>query len=73
MMLPFRRPLANKTTTAVPDRPAMATPVDAPSRIADAIAAKAAPHVDYDLHPLAVHELDHYIDQEIEDERFHVH
>ncbi len=30
------------------------------------------PHTDYDLHPLTVHHLDHYIEPDHADERFHV-
>jgi hypothetical protein len=31
------------------------------------------PHADYDLYPLGLHELDHYIERAIADRRFHVH
>lgn len=43
-----------------------------------AAAAPAAPddpcpsHTDYDLHPLTVRNLDHYIEHDLADERFHV-
>lgn len=42
-----------------------------PDEIAS-IAAAESRHVDYNLHPLRVQGLDHYIDSAASDERFHI-
>ncbi|MBB6189201.1 hypothetical protein [Rhodanobacter sp. MP7CTX1] len=49
--------------------------VSKPSSVAAAAPATVDPcpsHTDYDLHPLTVRHLDHYIEHDLADERFHV-
>ncbi|MEO8998819.1 MAG: hypothetical protein ABI227_14715 [Rhodanobacter sp.] len=51
------------TTTSAP------TPINAAPTDADD---KRTEHTDYNLHPLAVHSLEHYVIHDDEDERFRV-
>lgn len=67
MMLTFRRPFAPRPAPTEP-----AAPADAALCKIDLVEALPS-HVDYDRHPLNVHELDHYIGRAGEDDRFHVH
>ncbi|MFZ0870571.1 MAG: hypothetical protein WAM90_07560 [Rhodanobacter sp.] len=49
--------------------------VPTPPRVAAAAPPTVDPcpsHTDYDLHPLTVRNLDHYIEHDLADERFHV-
>jgi hypothetical protein len=49
--------------------------VPTPSPVAAAAPAAVDPcpsHTDYDLHPLTVRNLDHYIEHDLADERFHI-
>jgi hypothetical protein len=65
MMLSFRRPTPSKplskTTTAETDLP-QSEPVELGRQ-----------HLDYDLQPLRVESLSHYIEPVVDDERFRVH
>lgn len=66
MMPPQNRPpvLPMQTTPATPE------PVfPAPARVDDILPV----HADYDLHPLVVHSLDHYVIVDDEVKRFYVH
>jgi hypothetical protein len=67
MLLPAHRAFAAK---GMPPEPS-----PAPSPVA-AVATNAVDnnvqHTDYDLHPLTVRHLDHYIEPDHTDERFHV-
>lgn len=66
MMPPTNRPVAPPTPTT-----AFALPADdTPNAIA--IQDPMAPHADYNLRPLVVDSLDHYVIRLDEDERFHV-
>jgi hypothetical protein len=66
MMLPFRRrppsqkPSPNDATTKTPEAPSDS--VETSPR-----------HLDYDLQPLTVESLSHYIEPVVDDERFRVH
>ena len=64
MMLPGNRP----PTPTTPIAPMLLPITVAPTTPADSSSA----HADYNLHPLAVRSLDHYLEHEVEDERFHV-
>jgi hypothetical protein len=65
MMLPGNRP----PTPPMPVIAPMPLPITvAPTAIADS----SSTHADYNLHPLAVRSLDHYLEHDVEDERFHV-
>lgn len=64
MMLPTNRPIAPPMPTTVFTLPADDTPI--------AIQDPMAPHADYNLRPLAVDSLDHYVIRLDEDERFRV-
>jgi hypothetical protein len=66
MMLPFRR----RPTTPKPSRkiPAVETSDSPPKTNGVSVH-----HLDYDLQPLRVESLSHYIDPVVDDERFRVH
>lgn len=64
MMLPTNRPIAPPMPT-----PAFTLPAD---DTRDAVHAPVTPHADYNLRPLAVDSLDHYVIRLDENERFHV-
>lgn len=65
MMLPFRRRPTPKTLTE-PHPPTTAEPSP------DATELRLR-HLDYNLRPLGVESLSHYIEPTVEDERFRVH
>ncbi|HEY8329426.1 MAG TPA: hypothetical protein VIO59_13410 [Rhodanobacter sp.] len=64
MMLPTNRPIAPPMSTAAFMPPA----VDAYDAVDDTV----TPHADYNLRPLVVDSLDHYVIRLDEYERFHV-
>lgn len=65
MMFPFRRRPTPKQAAAKP----APTPAEPPPDITELHLR----HLDYDLHPLRVEALSHYIEPIVEDERFRVH
>jgi len=65
MMLPTYRPIA-------PPMPTNAFALPADDTRDDAAHDLLTPHADYNLRPLAVGSLDHYVIRLDEDERFHV-
>ena len=53
--------------------PSPTVPTPSPVAAAALVAVTPGPsHTDYDLHPLTVRNLDHYIEPDHADERFHV-
>lgn len=72
-MLRFRPPFASASAAPGHRRPSLVhepllyTPAPSPSGTDDA-----GVHVDYDRHPLGVHEYEHYVAPSERDERFHV-
>ncbi len=64
MMIP------NKTPFAVPTMPAAVT--TPPAAAPNAVDEDNLMHADYNLLPLAVRSLDHYVAREDEGERFHI-
>jgi hypothetical protein len=72
-MLRFHAPFVSTTAAPVHTRhPAVREPLayaTMPSPDTDAVVSG---HVDYDRHPLGVHEYEHYVAQSERDERFHV-
>lgn len=66
MMLPFRRrPMSQKLVSKTPTVEAHSSP----SHFAEL----RLRHLDYDLQPLSVESLSHYIEPVVDDERFRVH
>lgn len=68
MLLPFRRrptPPKSPSTPWTPGKPALPHAHDR--------ADEARPHLDYNLHPLNVESLEHYIESPPGDEPFKVH
>jgi hypothetical protein len=64
MMLPGNRPSTPLTpATASTPRPEIAVPID--------VDGNNSSHADYDLNPLTVYGLDHYVERD-DDERFHI-
>jgi hypothetical protein len=65
MMLPFRRRPTPKPNTPKPTPEATVPPPD--------VTELHLRHVDYNLQPLSVESLSHYIEPVVNDERFRVH
>ena len=66
MMLPYKRPSPPETPAATSTQP------EPPATAPVAVDSSNPSHADYNLHPLKVLSLDHYILIDVEDERFHV-
>ena len=67
MLSPINRAFATERM------PPATVPTPSPVAAAAPTAVDPGPsHTDYDLHPLTVRNLDHYIEHDLADERFHV-